>query len=175
MGDIQVRGGSFVSGEKCVFREDHFRFNDGIFTSPSATIYIGDAIEARVIEARQKKTSGPESSEVIGGAGVGALAGAWFSPFSAGVSVAVGAIIGAVAASAAGTTTKPSQITFEMRFTNDRSLIGTVDNSGWADIQEAWRISSYNSTRGRIADISSDKNSKGFVQWLRGFTPWNGR
>jgi hypothetical protein len=192
---IQIRGGSFPPGAKCVFREDHFRFNEGIFTSGDETIYIGDAIAARVIEQLQEATSEPEGSAVLGGAGVGALAGVWFSPFSAGVSVVVGAVLGAAAASAAGMTETPGHITFEMRFTNDRSLIGTVENSGWADIQAAWRISDPAAPGGPItvkapvlekdvtspakslppADISPDENSKGVVQWLRGFTPWGGR
>jgi hypothetical protein len=193
MVNIQIRGGSFPAGSKCVFRDDHFRFNEGIFTSAHETIYIGDAIEARVIEQLQEATSKPEGSDILGGAAAGALAGAWFSPFSAGASLAAGAIVGAVAASVAGTKTTPGHITFEMRFTNDRVLIGTVGNSGWADIQAAWQISAYAapltvkaSTRLETsvtsppklvppADISPDENSKNVVQWLRGFIPWGGR
>jgi hypothetical protein len=78
----------------------------------------------------------------------------------------------------------------------ERLLVGTVGNSGWADIQAAWRISAYAAPRGPItvkaparletsvtsppkllppADISPDDNSKGVVQWLLGFTPWGGR
>lgn len=196
MVDIQVRGGSFPPGSKCVFREDHFRFNESIFNPADETIYIGDAIAARIIEQSREATSKPEGSAIIGGAGVGALGGLWFSPFTAGVSVAVGALVGAVAAGAAGTTTTPAHITFEIRFTNDRLLVGTVGNSGWADIQAAWRISAYAAPHGPItvkaparletsvtsppkllppADISPDENSKGVVQWLLGFTPWGGR
>jgi hypothetical protein len=134
MVDIQVRGGSFPLGSKCIFRDDQFWFNEGVFTSAETTIYIGDAIEARIIEKLQEATSKAEGSAVLGGAAAGAAVGAWFTPFSFGASVAVGAIAGAVLANVAGTTTMPGQITFEMRFTSDRVLIGTVDNSGWANI-----------------------------------------
>jgi hypothetical protein len=192
MVDILVRGGSFPPGSKCVFRDDHFRFNEGIFTSADETIYIGNAIAARVVDEREEVTRKPEGSELLGGAAAGALAGAWFSPFSAGASVAVGAVVGAVAASAAGSKTKPGQITFEMRFKDDRVLVGTVGNSGWDDIQEAWRISAYAAPptvklSARLAtfvtppkllplpDTNRDEKSKGAVQWLGRFIPWGRR
>jgi hypothetical protein len=185
MVDIQVRGGSFAPGSKCVFRDDHFRFNEGIFTSADEAIYIGNAIAARVVDQREEVTSKPEGKELLGGAALGAAAGAWFSPFSAGASVAVGAVVGAVAASAAGSKTTPGEVTFEMRFKDNRVLVGTVGNSGWDDIQEAWRISAYAvkaSTRLETSatsppklllpvDIGLQEKSKGVVQWLRGFIP----
>jgi hypothetical protein len=50
MVEIQIRGGSFTPGTTCVFREDHFRFNEGIFSTARETIYIENAIKARVID-----------------------------------------------------------------------------------------------------------------------------
>jgi hypothetical protein len=157
------------------FRDDHFRFNEGIFTSADETIYIGNAIAARVVDEREEVTSKPEGSELLGGAVAGAAAGAWLSPFSAGASVAVGAVVGAVAAGAAGSKTTPGQITFEMRFKDDRVLVGTVGNSGWADIQEAWRISAYAvKAAARLPPKLLPLPDINF-QWLGRFIPWGRR
>jgi hypothetical protein len=185
MVEIKVRGGDFPPGSSCNFRDDHFRFNEGVITSASETIYVGTAIAARVIERCDESTSKPEGRAIVGGAGAGALAGAWFSPFSAGVSIAVGAVLGAVAARAASMVTTPGHVTFEMLFTDKRLLVGTVDISAWDDIQEAWRISAHATPRDSIGiEAVQSKDSltsvphspieanTGLGEWIRWITPW---
>jgi hypothetical protein len=194
MVDIQIRGGSFPRDVKCVFRDDHFRFNEGFFTAAYETIYIGDSVSGRVIEARQETTSGPDGRAVVGGAVAGGAVGAHLAIFTAGTSIAVGAAVGAVVAGALATSTAPGHITFEMHFSDNRWLIGTVDNAGWAEIENARRISAAAARIGPMLDGSptrparllpapvegsaegSNENRKeGFVHWVRGFTPWGDR
>jgi hypothetical protein len=195
MVDIHIRGGSFPLDVKCVFRDDHFRFNEGFFTAAYETIYIGDVVSARVIEARKETTSGPDGRAVIGGAVAGGAVSAHLALFTAGTSIAVGAAVGAVVASTFATSTTPGHVTFEMHFTDSRWLIGTVDNAGWTEIETARRISAAaarfgpklesSATRparllrapvgGRPAEASDEHPKEGFVHWVRGFTTWPDR
>jgi hypothetical protein len=193
MVDIQIRGGSFPLDVKCVFRDDHFRFNEGIFTAADETIYIGDVVSGHVIEARKETKNGPDGRTVMGGAVAGGAVGAHLALFTLGTSIAVGAVIGAAVAGRLATTTTPGHITFEMHFTDNRWLIGTVDNAGWAEIETARRISAAAARLGPILESSamrparalpapvgggldgaSDETpNEGFVHWVRGFTLWS--
>jgi hypothetical protein len=75
MTDVQVRGGTFPPGTECEFREDQFHFNEGISASGDAKIYIGDAVEVRVIETRDETTTSPDAGTILCAAGIGAIAG----------------------------------------------------------------------------------------------------
>jgi hypothetical protein len=102
----------------------------------------------------------------------------------------LGASIGGFLASVSKPTI-PGQTTFEMRFSNDRSLVGTVDSSEWASIHDAWRVLA-SATPSMLrpakvppasdvppppaaAEVAADDNSIGVLQWLRRLNPFGGR
>lgn len=139
MTDVQVRGGTFPPGTKCEYRDDQFHFDEDSVPSRDAKLYLGDALEARVVHETKETTTSPGAIIVLGAAAIGAVFGAWCSGFTMSFSILLGALLGGWLANSSDVTI-PGQTTFEMRFSNDRSLVGTVDTSDWALILDAWRV-----------------------------------
>ena len=192
MVDVRIRGGSFPPGGACVFRDDHFRFGQKLFSSPTETIYIGAARGARIIDTKDPVRAKNTGAAVLGGAGVGALAGSWFGPPGAAIGGAMGAIVGYTGRDGE----KQGELTFEFAFADGRTLVGTVNATGWQEILDAWRISAKITRRepttveappsaGCVgaseikalppAATGSDQKPEGIVERLRGLTFWNNR
>lgn len=137
--DVTVRGGTFPPGTDCEFRDDQFHFDEDVAASGEAKLYIGDAIEARVIEETKATKAPPDAGIIVGAIIIGAFLGACWSRFTLSISIVFGAALCGWLTSASEIDI-PSQTTFEMRFSNGRSLVGTVETSEWARIQHAWRV-----------------------------------
>jgi hypothetical protein len=129
--EVQVRGGTFPPGTTCEFRDDQFHFDD-------AKIYLGDAVEARVIDESKETIASADAGIILCAAAAGAFVGACWSGFTLS-SILFGALIGGWLANGSEFPI-PGQTTFEMRFSNDRSLVGTVDSSEWTLIEETWHV-----------------------------------
>ena len=137
--DVTVRGGTFPPGTTCEFRNDQFHFDQDVAASGDAKLYIGDALEARVIEETRATTTSPDAGIIMGAAAIGALIVACWNGFHPSIGMLFGAIVCGWLASTTDVDI-PSQTTFEMRFSNGRSLVGTVETTEWARIQNAWRV-----------------------------------
>ena len=137
--DVTVRGGTFPPGTSCEFRNDQFHFDEDVVASGDAKLYIGDAVETRVIEETKATTTSPDAGIIIGAVVIGAFLGACWSRFTLSISIVFGAAICGWLTSISEVEI-PSQTTFEMRFSNGRSLVGTVETTEWARIQNAWRV-----------------------------------
>ena len=136
--EVQIRGGTFPPGTRCEFRDDQFHFDEEVVQSRNATIHLGDAVEARVIDESKETTASADAGIIFCAAAAGALVAACCSGFSLRISI-LGALIGGLLAHGSEFPIA-SQTTFEMRFSNDRSLVGTVDTSEWALIEDTRRV-----------------------------------
>jgi hypothetical protein len=130
--EVQVRGGTFPPGARCEFRDDQFHLDD-------AKIYLGDAVEANVVDESKETTASADAGIILCAAAAGAFVGACWSGFTLSISILFGALIGGWLADGSEYSV-PGQTTFEMRFSNGRSLVGTVDTSEWALIEDTWRV-----------------------------------
>ena len=179
-GEQTFRGGSsFPPGSKCLPRRP-FRFNEGVLRSADETVYIGNAVEAhhRAAPGDNQQTGRKQNRGRC--RGYSALAGAWFSPFSAGASVAAGRLSARSRRGRRGNEedARPSHVRDALREpprsrrhcreTRDGTKSGRVAASGAYAARRAAALATPPPSLPPPNDAWSRGEIKGVVGWFRG-------